>query len=297
MRCSRCKAKAVSSSPALCKTHFIGYFEKKVADTIKKYKLISKNSSVCVAASGGKDSTGVLCLVKKLVKPKRLLALAIDEGILGYRENTLRDLRRFCVHHEIRLKIISFKQEFGSTLDEIINSGRLNLKPCNVCGTLRRYLLNKHSKGFDCVVTGHNLDDESQAIMMNLFRHQMDVLSRLGPAAGIPRKGFVQRVKPLYLCSEKESLLYSLLMGFKISFNECPYVSSSYRAVLRDAINDYESRHKGAKLNTVGHFLSVLPRLKKQFEHSSPASCKVCGEPSAGDVCNACSLSMKIKSV
>ena len=295
MRCSRCNSKAISSSPVLCKKHFIDYFEKKVAGTIKKYGLIPKDGSVCVATSGGKDSTGVLYLVKKLVKPKKLLALAIDEGILGYRENTLRDLRKFCSHHDIQLKIVSFKEEFGSTLDEIIQSKRLNIKPCNICGTLRRYLLNKHSKGFECVVTGHNLDDESQAVMMNLFRHQIDVLSRLGPSSGSPRKGFVQRVKPLYFCSEKESLLYSLLMGFEIGFNECPYVVSSYRAVLRDVINGYESRHKGTKLNTVRHFLSLLPKLKKRFEHSSPTSCEVCGEPSAGDICNACSLSMKIK--
>ncbi|MBI5880875.1 TIGR00269 family protein [archaeon] len=294
MRCSRCKSKAVSSSPVLCRKHFIAYFEKKVADTIKKHKLIPKNGSVCVATSGGKDSTGVLYLVKKLVKPKRLLALAIDEGILGYRENTLRDLRKFCNHHDIDLKVVSFKEEFGSTLDEIISSKRLNIKPCNICGTLRRYLLNKHSKGFDCVVTGHNLDDESQAVMMNLFRHQIDVLSRLGPSSGIPRKGFVQRVKPLYFCSEKASLLYSLLMDFEIGFNECPYVVSSYRAVLRDVMNGYESRHKGTKLNTVRHFLSLLPRLKRRFGSASPVVCGVCGEPSANDVCNACRLAQEL---
>jgi uncharacterized protein (TIGR00269 family) len=297
MRCSRCKSKAVSSSPALCKEHFIACFEKKVADTIRKYKLIPKDNSVCVATSGGKDSTSVLYLIKKLVKPKRLLALAIDEGILGYRENTLRDLRKFCAHNGVELKVVSFKEEFGSTLDEMVASKKLKLKPCNICGTLRRYLLNKYSKGFDCVVTGHNLDDESQAIMMNLFRNQMDVLSRLGPASGIPRKGFVQRVKPLYFCSEKESLLYSLLTGFEISFNECPYIVHSYRAVLRDMLNGYESRRKGTKLNIVRRFLSLLPELKKRFEHSSPSSCKLCGEPSAGNICNACSLSMKIKTI
>jgi uncharacterized protein (TIGR00269 family) len=297
MRCSRCKKKAVVSSPRLCRLHFITYFEDKVKQTIREHGLIRSTDSVCVAASGGKDSTNVLYLVKKLVAPKRLLALAIDEGISGYRSHTLSDLKHFCRDNKIELKIIPFKQEFGMTLDEIIRSKKAGLKPCNICGTLRRYLLNKYSRGFDVVVTGHNLDDESQAVMMNIFRNQMDILSRLGPATGIPRKGFVQRVKPLYLCSERESLVYSLLMDFGVSFNECPYITESYRADVRDMLNDYESVHKGTKLNIVGHFLSSLPGLKARYAGSSPVCCSVCGEPSANEVCNACRLVSMIKEI
>ena len=41
---------------SLCKLHFLHYFEEKVFQTIKKYRLIDSEDKLCVAASGGKDS-------------------------------------------------------------------------------------------------------------------------------------------------------------------------------------------------------------------------------------------------
>lgn len=299
MKCSKCTEKAVISNPALCKEHFIAYFEKKVFDTIKKHKLFRKTDKVCVASSGGKDSTAVLYIAAGFLGSKnRSAALLIDEGISGYRDKTISDLKRFCNENSISLKIVSFKKEFGRTLDQIIRSKKLNLKPCNICGTLRRYLLNKYSRGFDVIVTGHNMDDESQAVMMNLLRQQMDVLARLGPVTGIrQRKDFTQRIKPLYFCSEKETALYALLKGFDVSFNECPYIGESYRADVRDMLNSYEAAHRGTKQNIVSSFLRTLPKLKKEFEHTGPQCCTSCGEPCAGGICNACRLAGQIRKI
>ncbi len=298
MKCKKCKENAVLADPALCKKHFLSYYEKKVSDTIKKYKLISKSDKVCVATSGGKDSTAVLYLVQKFLKPKKgqLQALLIDEGIAGYRDHTAKDLKKFCSENDIELKIASFKGSFGKTLDKILKSGRIRLKPCTICGTLRRYLLNKHAKGFDIIVTGHNRDDECQAVMMNLLRQQTEILARLGPMTGMAkRKGFVQRVKPLYFCSEKETALYALLMGFDVSFNECPNIIDSYRADVREMLNNHESRHSGAKQGIIESFIRELPKLKKQYSGSGPAICVKCGEPSSDKVCGACSLAAQIR--
>jgi uncharacterized protein (TIGR00269 family) len=295
MRCIKCKDNAVISSPALCKKHFIGYFERRAFGTIKRHGLVSRNNSVCVAASGGKDSTAVLYIINKL-KPKQLTALLIDEGIRGYRDRTISDLKGFCAKHSIPLKIISFEKEFGMTLDKIIASDKIRLKPCAICGTLRRYLLNKYSRGFDVIVTGHNLDDESQAVVMNLFRSQPEILARMGPVTGSSfHKGFVKRVKPFYLLSEKECALYAYLMGFGVSFNECPYTVEAYRGDVRDLLNAYESRHKGTKLNIVENFLSMVPEIRKDFVKTFPNSCGTCGEPCSGTVCNACKLVSELK--
>ncbi|MBW2965241.1 TIGR00269 family protein [Candidatus Woesearchaeota archaeon] len=292
MKCEKCTEKAVLSGPALCKKHFIDYFEKKVIDTIRKQRLFNKTEKVCVASSGGKDSTAVLYLAARFLGPKnRPTALLIDEGISGYRDQTISDLKRFCKENYIALKIVSFEKEFGMTLDRIIRSKKINLKPCNICGTLRRYLLNRHSRGFDVIVTGHNLDDESQAVMMNLLRQQVDVLARLGPSTGIAKqKGFTQRVKPLYFCSEKETALYALLKGFDVSFNECPYIVESYRADIRDMLNAYEAAHRGTKQSIVSSFMRMLPKLKKESAHTGPQACTKCGEPCAASLCNACRL-------
>ena len=215
MNCLNCDQKSVIvlQHGALCKIHFINYFEDKVFKTISKYNLIDKNDKLCVAASGGKDSLTVLYLTKKYLEFRNismdtLFALAIDEGIEHYRAKTLVDLRKFCEEHTITLYVVEAKQEFNYTLDEafpIINKGTKK-KPCNICGVWRRYLLNKYARKYGAtkVITGHNLDDEAQAIMMNFLRNRLDLNSRLGPISGtVKDKRFVPRIKPLFFTSEK----------------------------------------------------------------------------------------------
>src|SRR5512138_788799 len=94
MKCSICRETAVYSSPDYCGKHFLEYVEKKTADTIEKFRLIEPGENICVAVSGGKDSTSLLLILKKL--GYNVEALAIDEGIEGYRNVTLDFLKDFC---------------------------------------------------------------------------------------------------------------------------------------------------------------------------------------------------------
>ena len=147
MACKNCKTKPViklpNSNVQLCKNDFIKYFEKKAIKTIGKYKLIEKGDYVGVAVSGGKDSTSLLYILNILAKKNnfKIVGIAIDEGIKGYRDFTLKDLKEFCKKNKINLKIYSFKDEFKSTLDKLVKKER----PCTICGILRRTLLNKKS--------------------------------------------------------------------------------------------------------------------------------------------------------
>ena len=89
---------------------FVEHFESKVLQTIKKFDLIGKGDRIVVGSSGGKDSTAVLYVVKKHFG--NVEALAIDEGIPGYRNVTLEDLRMFCNRQGIPLKVCSYSEEF-----------------------------------------------------------------------------------------------------------------------------------------------------------------------------------------
>lgn len=286
MKCTHCNENAVY--PGYCKKHFINYFEDKVKKTIKDYKLIKSNDKIIVAVSGGKDSTTILYILNKLYD--NVEALCIDEGIKGYRDKTIKDIKLFCKKNKIKLKIISFQNEINYSLDNLKN--KIELQPCSICGTFRRYLLNKYSKDYDVLVTGHNLDDEAQAVLMNIFRNNIELSSRLGPKTGLVKSElFTQRIKPLYFCLEKEVMTYSYLKGFDITFTECPNVVYSFRGAVRDFLNEYESIHPGTKKNVINIFLKILPDIKHNFDiNIGPEKCKKCGQASKKEICKACQL-------
>ncbi len=289
MKCSCCKKDSIyETDKAYCTDHFIEFFEKRFYETINKYNLIKSSDKIAVACSGGKDSTVALYLVSKVFE--NVEALAIDEGIKGYRKYTLEDLKEFCQKHKIKLKVISFKEEFGFDLDQV-DKKRL----CTVCGTFRRYMINKYAREYDKLVTGHNLDDEAQNVLMNLLKTNMNSLVRLGPVSGVIQdEKFVPRVKPLYFISEKEVKIYSFIKEFNIRHIECPYASSSIRSKVRDILNNYELINQGAKINLINNYLkldlSAIHNVKTKLTH-----CKECGEPSTGEICSCCVLVNQIK--
>ena len=297
-----CNQKPIISLEAgekLCKAHFIEYFENKVFRTIRQFDLIGKEENLGVAISGGKDSLTLLHILKKLSEqnPKiKLTAILINEGIEGYRNNTIATAQNFCNKHNIQLNVYSYENEFGMPLDTMLKT--LDVKPCTICGIFRRYLLNKKSKelGFTKLATGHNLDDECQSILMNQFKNNIRASARLGPKVGLKaNNNFVQRIKPLYLCTEKEATAYAFLNGILDVFNECPNVVKSYRAQVRDMLNDFEAKFPGTKYSIINSFLQTLPGLKAAFKDMEANFCKSCGEPAAKDKCNACRYAEKLE--
>src|SRR3989338_725987 len=298
--CSEKPVIQLTAGEKLCKNHFNEYFENKVFKTIRQFDLLGKEENLGVAISGGKDSLTVLRLLNKLSKqnPKiKITAIAIDEGIAGYRDKTLATAQKFCDENNIKLNIFSYKDEFGLTLDDMLKI--LDVKPCSICGVFRRYLLNKKSKELKLtkLATGHNLDDECQSILMNQMKNSIQASARLGPKVGlIQNDKFVQRIKPLYLCTEKEVTTYAFINGLLDEFNECPNVPQSFRAQVRDMLNNLENRFPGTKYSIVNSFLQILPLIKQKFKDEAIKVCAKCSEPSANEVCNACIYLEKLKS-
>ncbi len=303
MKCKDCKNNPViiTNAGSYCSRHFIKYFEKKVLKTIYNYKLLEKKENIGVACSGGKDSLSLLYLLNKFSKKVRgwkVTAISIDEGIKNYRN--LDNVKKFCKENKIRLKIIDFKKEFGFSLDELVKIKSV-YKPCSICGTFRRYLLNKYARKskLSKLATGHNLDDEVQSILINQFRNNIARSVRLGPLTGVIKdERFVRRIKPFYFLSEKEVATYAFLKGLLIDLNECPYSELAYRNYVRDMLNNIEEKYPGTKNSVVNSFMEILPILKKQYKHGKINDCKICNEPCSQDVCNSCKLKkiLKIKS-
>lgn len=275
MKCTQCEEKAVISQPARCKKHFLQGFEKKAEETIKRFNLIQEKERICVAASGGKDS---LALLEILHKRYDVEALCVDEGIAGYRDQTIQDLRDYCKEKNIPLRVVSFKDLGSKPLDEINPS-----HPCSTCGVLRRKALLEYSKGYDLIATGHNLDDEAQTILMNLLRNQNALLSRLGPRTEA-NKHIAARIKPFYLHPEREIRAYCLLKNITTNFSECPNIVKSFRWQVGEQLNELEQEQPGSKTNIVETFLAT-----SYEEPDKPTTtCTRCQAPASDELCRAC---------
>lgn len=290
MKCTECEKKAISSQPQLCAIHFKEYVVKTVQATIEKFSLFTKQSKICVAVSGGKDSLALLHVLKLL--NYNVEGLFIDEGIENYREKSKRDLRTFIEEHNISLKTISFEEATGFSLDDAMKTKKFHA--CTICGTLRRYLLNKHSKHYDVIATGHNLDDEAQTILINLARANTDLFLRAGPKSK-EQEQFTQKVKPFYYLTEKQILTYVILHNIQVDFGECPYAFTSYRAQIRDLLNNLESKTPGTKRNILDTYLQIKNQSEQTTKQLNIGTCSVCKEASQENICKACTLQKQVK--
>ena len=118
-------------------------------------------------------------------------------------------------------------------------------------------------------------------------------MKRQGPVSGTGASaGFTRRVKPFYMCTEKEVMVYSFLNGLNTEFNECPNVAMSFRLRIRDMLNEIEAGKPGTKKNIVEWFIDF--KKKAALSKGDKETCKACGEPSAKEVCSACRLAEEI---
>jgi uncharacterized protein (TIGR00269 family) len=275
----------------LCSTHFTADIEQRVADTITTREMIAVGDRVAVALSGGKDSTALLLLLSRLLPQwpdARLVAITIDEGISGYREETIHSAEELTRRLGIEHHCLSFSELFGDSLDTILK-GR-ETQACSICGIMRKKALvvGAGRIGATKLATGHNLDDEAQSVLMNVFRGD---LPRLIRNSGMDSSGrFIPRIKPLSLISEKEIALYLMLNNAWNVLPECPYTRFALRREVRLLLSGFEYKHPG----TMFHLIESKQKIERSCigsEVSEPfKTCRGCGDPSSGEFCQVCQL-------
>lgn len=275
-------------------------FERNVLETIQKFRFFDKKDKIIVAASGGKDSTSILYILKKY--GYNVEAITINTNISKYAKTNLENIKKFCKIHNIRLHTFSFQNEFGyslCSLQSLLVSKGAKFKSCTTCGVLRRYLINKKARKLKSktIVTGHNSDDEAQSILMNLLKNNLEMLARLGHVTGIARdKRFIPRVKPFYLTSEEDIIAYSRAMKFPVNYQRCPCASVSYRNHIRNLLNRMNKKNPGYNKNIVNYFLKMLPDLRKKFSTKQRINCcRICREPAKENICQTCRILSLLK--
>jgi uncharacterized protein (TIGR00269 family) len=302
--CNACKTREAFyhrqySGETLCKKCFNQSIEAKVRATITRFHMLSFNDHLAVAVSGGKDSLSLLHILAKLkrFRPKTsITAITVDEGIKGYRDEALEIAAANCKKLEIPHHIVSFKELYGFTLDEIIlkarSKGETELTACAYCGVLRRKAINIGAREVKAnkVATAHTLDDEVQTILMNVFRGDIRRLAKEKPVTTEVHPLLVQKIKPLCEIPEKESALYAYIK--KISFQDtpCPYASEAMRNDVRGMLNHMEARHAGTKFTVFKAMERLRPALEEIAKKEDFKTCVECGEPSSLDICKTCEI-------
>jgi uncharacterized protein (TIGR00269 family) len=269
--------------------------EKKVKKVINDYNLIDGGDKVAVALSGGKDSVLTLYILNNLRKEPdfhfELLAIAIDEGINGYREDGIKSAQNNAYKLDVDYYEVSLKNELGFTLDE---ATKFYQTACVPCGVFRRYILNRtaHELGVDKLATGHNLDDEVQSFLMSFSRADVRRFGKFGPKQERIHPKMVPRIKPLWLIPEKTVGIWAVLNDVDVHLAECPYAHQSLRSRLKNYLNRLEEDRPGTKLKMLEFFQKSLQIDEKEVKLHE---CKMCGQPSSASICKACDMKEFIK--
>ena len=230
----------------LCGDHLLRDVEGRVRHTLWEYRLIRPGERIAVALSGGKDSTVLLHLLRKILPPSgdvTLSAITVDEGIAGYRDATLAVAREMAARLGVEHRIVSFGDPAGSTLDAMVAAGGDH--PCTLCGIHRRKALEEAAAGMGAtaIATGHNLNDEAQTVVMNCLRGDLRGFTR-SPVRE-PSGGGLRRIKPLFRIPEKEVALYGMLAGIFHDLPECPYAGTALRSEVRRMVDRLETLRPG----------------------------------------------------
>lgn len=300
MRCRTCHQNAAFNMRhhklALCQDHYLEWFVAQTLKTIERYKMFGRDSKVLVAVSGGKDSLALWDVL--LQSGYRADGLYIGQGIdggIGYSDLSRQKVDAFVEQYpEVKLHVVDVDQVYGQTIPQIADQHRAS-KPCSACGLVKRHIMNRVTleAGYDCLVTGHNLDDEAAVLFLNTLRWQTQYLSRQSPVLEATHPGLARKAKPFCRFYERETAAYAIMRGLDYMYAECPYAEGSTTITYKNLLNELEDAQPGAKLHFYLSFLSARNAgfLDVATEDVVLHSCENCGQPTTSPgLCAFCRL-------
>ena len=324
MDCDKCGEPAVVhaaySGLHMCESHFRRSVEKRVRRRVREDSLVPDDATPAdpetwvVGLSGGKDSVVLTQILKDTFAedPRiELVALSIHEGIEGYRDESLAACEALTADLDLRHEVVSYAEEFGVRMDDVVAEDPENMAACAYCGVFRRDVLERYAErlGADKLLTGHNLDDEAQTALMNVFEGDVAQMAShfdasLGPfeptgegpteRARREQDHHVPRAKPLRDVPEKEVALYAHLRDLPAHITECPHAEEAYRGEIQELLLEMEERHPGTRHSVMAGYekLAALAAAALDDTEDDPdfGSCEECGAPTAREVCRKCGL-------
>ena len=299
MKCHKCENEASYSrkysGENLCSDCFSISIMRKTAKTISKHRMIKNGDLVCVAVSGGKDSLALLHVLHKMSKTHNfeIKVATIDEGIPGYRNESLGIVRNFCSTLNVEYKIYSYKEFFDLTIDEALQKRESEkTSSCSICGTFRRRAIDYAAKdlGADVIATAHNLDDVLQTFLINVLSGDIKKIGWMNPNSDKPFK----KIKPFCEIYEAEIVFYAFSNDIPFQTEPCPHMNEGIRTEIREFFNSLENQHSGIKNNLYNSILKISQTLRDS-SYKEMNLCKNCGSECTGKICSVCKMVLKLK--
>ncbi|MGA3172834.1 MAG: ATP-binding protein [Syntrophorhabdales bacterium] len=291
MKCRVCGAQANIRLPqyntALCAGDFIAFFERRVSDTIEKYGLADKRDRMLVAVSGGKDSLSLWYLLNRLGFPAD--GVYIDLAIGDYSRVSFEKAGQMADRLQKRLYSFPFAEAFDKGIDELARI--MKRPPCSLCGSIKRYVMNRACAeyGYSVLATGHNLDDEASALLGNILHWKEEYLWKKDVVLKAEGDFLAKKVKPFFLCSEKETAAYALVSGIDYVYQECPYSKGAKTLLYKSLLNRVEDASPATKIAFLKGYLK-RSREESAKRGEKKTSCATCGYPSYSTRCGFCRL-------
>lgn len=284
------------SGENLCSACFSNSIVQKTAKTISKYNMIQNGDVVGVAVSGGKDSLSLLHVLKKMSESHnfKIIAITVDEGIPGYRDEALEIVRNFCNNLDVEYRSYAYKDLFDLTLKESLEL-RENEKTssCSICGILRRRAIDFGAKdlGVDAIATGHNLDDVLQTFIINVLSGDTNKIGWMEPATST---NMMRKIKPLCEIYENEIVFYAFMNEIPFQSEQCPHMNEGIRTEIREFLNSLENHHSGIKNSMYGSVMKLI-QIVKDANYKQRRVCQKCGNQCTGEVCSVCTMLVNLK--
>ena len=217
-----------------------------VGKAIEDYKMIEAGDRIMVCLSGGKDSYGMLDLLRSLQRNApidfELVAVNLDQKQPGFPVDVLPSyLDRLDIEYHILEKdtysIVTSKVPEGKTF-------------CGLCSRLRRGTLYGFAQqiGATKIALGHHRDDIVETLFLNMF-YQGKLKAMPPKLLADDQKNIL--IRPLAYCRESDLQALAELKQFPIiPCNLCGSQEGLQRQVIKSMLGEWERQYPG-RIDTI----------------------------------------------
>lgn len=217
-----------------------------VGQAIADYNMIEDGDKVMACLSGGKDSYGMLDILRNLQQTApikfEIVVVNLDQKQPGFPEEVLPN---YLTGLGVPFHIL--EKDTYSIVTDLVPEGRTY---CGLCSRLRRGTLYGFAEeiGATKIALGHHRDDIIETLFLNMFYGGK--LKAMPPKLlSDDRRNIV--IRPMAYCREADLERYAIMKEFPIiPCNLCGSQDNLQRQVIKEMLQGWDRQHPG-RLETI----------------------------------------------